>query len=632
MDTNQGTDPLEGGSGDWVILEAEDAGDCGGDDDEDDYDTGEDMVDFIDDSLQQDVAELSSLSMHVEHEKAADERALQALKRKFVGSPKTKLDLGIGTLSPRLAAISLQERTGKARRRLYEGDSGNGDSLEEACGEAMVVAGTQVLAKNSYGREGETPMVVLEKEASQPGEDCTLLVTQMLRSGKSRPCLLGIFKDVFGCSLTDLTRPFKSDKTSCEDWVALIVGAPCSLAEAIPELLKAHCMYSHVTCTTCKLGIMVLILVRWKSAKNRDTIRKLFAGLLSVQNEQMVLDPPRIRHPGAAMFWYKKAMANGTSVSGEPPEWITKQVSIQGNMGEACQFSLAVMVQWAYDNGVDNEAQAAYDYALLAEEDTNAEAFLRSNQQAKYVRDCITMVKHYRKAEMQKMTMGQWIKRQAEKVEGDGDWKPIVKFLKFQNVELLTFLTFFRKFLQGTPKKNCMVISGPPNAGKSLFGMSLMAFLGGKVISHVNSKSHFWLQPLGECKVGMLDDATVDTWNYIDIYLRNLLDGTPISLDCKHKALVQIKSPPLVITTNVDITNNDRWKYLQSRVTVFPFMNECPLDEQGNPVFKLTKENWKCFFLRCWSRLTLDDAVVSGDDGDPLPTLRCAPRSTDGPA
>nr|WDS49645.1 MAG: E1 protein [Neophocaena asiaeorientalis asiaeorientalis papillomavirus 2] len=641
MDNTSGTDPLEGGSNDWVLLEAEDAeGGGDDDDDEDDFDTGEDLVDFIDYTL---CAEEGSEDadyfrrLQTEQRNADDERAVQDLKRKFLDSPKSKVDF---ELSPRLQAITLQARTGRARRKLYKdpgNDSGHGESLEASRLSAVVGSTQQVQEDDSMVSEGPwggaTPAVVLHssnrQQTNRLPENPTSPVTNLLQAGKPRAVMLGIFKEVHGCCLTDLTRSFKSDKTVCEDWVCLLAGVPCALADAISQLLAPHTQYAHVTTTTTKVGMLAILLVRWKTGKNRDTVRKLLAGLFTIERQQMVLDPPRTRHPAAAMFWYKKALANTSIVTGETPEWILKQVSVQAQVGEACQFSLAVMVQWAYDNDLEGESDIAYEYALLADEDRNAEAFLRSNSQAKHVRDCASMVHHYKRAEMARMNMGQWIKHRCSKIDGDGDWKPIMRFLRFQGVDILAFLSFFKKFLRGVPKSSCLVLYGPPNTGKSMFGMGLISMLAGKVISHVNSGSHFWLQPLGDCKVAMLDDATTATWDYIDTYLRSVLDGNPVCLDAKHKAPRQIKCPPLLITTNVNVMETERFKYLHSRIRMESFMHTCPLDCRGDPEYNLSKENWKAFFFKCWASLSLDDLLQG--DGEPMQQLRCAARETDGP-
>ncbi|ADJ96342.1 E1 protein [Phocoena phocoena papillomavirus 1] len=638
MDNTQGTDPLEGGSGmdgGWVLLEATDVDGAGGDDDEDeDEDYGEDFTDFIDDCAKE-FSEETHTSLFSQQQIEEDDRAVQALKRKFLESPKSKVD---SELSPRLAAISLVQRTGKAKKRLYRDqtqDSGHGNSEES--GATEVVVSTQV-QKGGLQRVGQTPVVVrasTQQAAESAGsqEDYTGRVTQLLRSAQPRCALLGIFKELFACSFMDLTRCFKSDSTAGEDWVCFVGGVPCSLADGVVDLMAPHVLYSHITSSTCSLGIAVLMLVRWKTAKTRATVKKLLGSLLAVESGQMLLEPPRLRNPAAAMFWYKKAMCNSTVVTGETPQWILREVSIQDQVGEQCLFSLSDMVQWAYDNGIETESAAAYEYALLADEDKNADAFLRSNQQAKWVGDCMRMVRLYRRAEMNKMTMGQWIKHRSEKTHGEGNWKEIFKFLKFQGIEITSFLTYFRLFLKGVPKKNCIAICGPPNTGKSLFGMSLIDFIDGRVISHCNSNSHFWLQPLTECKLALLDDATPPTWDYFDTYLRNLADGNPVSVDTKHRAPTQMKCPPLLITTNTDISQGDRWTYLKSRIKVFTFPEQMPLTEMGDPAFALTRQNWKSFFQRCWSSLGLEDPEQEAANGDPrevLQPLRCTARRADG--
>ncbi|AFA26568.1 E1 [Tursiops truncatus papillomavirus 4] len=642
MDTSPGTDHLEGGSNDWVLIEATDVGGCGGEEeeeDEDDDSDAEDMVDFIDDSIQVQNAETQDYyrSLQLQQQRVDDERAVQVLKRKFFDSPKSKVD---SDLSPRLAAITLQEkqRRGRARRRLYK-EGEHGDSLEDRSEESMDTPNGQVLTKEVVDTvmvgEGARPKTVgnvrstQEVECAESSEDYTSSVTQLLRAGKPRALLLAMFKEVFGCSFTDLTRCFKSDKTVNDDWTCLIVGVPCSLEGAITDLLKPLSVFSHVTTATCKYGLLVLVLAQWKTSKCRDTVTNLLSGLLSVEKQQILCEPPKVRHPGAAMFWYKKGLSSACVVTGEMPGWILKQVSLQDQLGEMCQFSLSHMIQWAYDNGHETEEAIAYEYAALADEDKNAEAFLRSNGQAKYVKDCANMVKLYRRAEMKKMGMGQWIKHKCDAVDGDGDWRHVMNFLKFQGIEIMSFLIDLRLFLKGVPKKNCLVLFGPPNTGKSMFAMSLISLLGGKVLSYVNSNSHFWLQPLLDTKIALIDDATPSTWDYTDTYLRNALDGNPISLDTKHRAPIQITCPPLIITTNSNVLENPKWKYLHSRVKMYSFLNECPLNSRGDPEFQLNKVNWKGFLTKCWSKLSLDEGN-EGHDGSPLQPLRCVARDPNG--
>lgn len=238
------------------------------------------------------------------------------------------------------------------------------------------------------------------------------------------------------------------------------------------------------------------------------------------------------------------------------------------------------------------------------------------------------MVRHYFRAEMAEMTMAAWINKKLKSVTTEGDWRVIVKFLRYQEIEFIDFLIAFKSFLAGKPKKNCFVFYGPPNTGKSLFCMSLLHVLGGNVISYANSKSHFWLQPLSDTKLALLDDATSQCWDFIDIYLRNALDGNPISLDLKHRAPKQMKCPPLMITTNISVATEMRWQYLHSRIKFITFAQPFPFNDDGSPGFALTNENWKSFFLKFWQQLELSDQEDEGDDGKPLTTLRVTARET----
>lgn len=272
--------------------------------------------------------------------------------------------------------------------------------------------------------------------------------------------------------------------------------------------------------------------------------------------------------------------------------------------GEA-QFELSKMVQWAYDNDLQDESSIALGYATIADEEENAKAFLKSNSQLKYVRDCANMVRLYKRGEMMSMTMAEWIQYRSDKVAGEDKdgWRHVLRFLRHQNVEIIPFLITMKDLLKGIPKRNCMAIDGPPNTGKSLFAMSLVKFMGGRVITFVNSKSHFWLQPLTEAKIGLIDDCTEPFWQYCDTYLRNGLDGNVVCIDCKHKAPVQLKFPPMLITTNVNIRNDPKWTYLVNRIKCITFPTVIQKVE-GTP-FHLKDEDWKSFFVKFKEHLEL---------------------------
>ncbi|ACV32160.1 E1 [Rhesus papillomavirus 1b] len=601
----------------WFDVEAiveRKTGDVVSEDEDDTEDTGIDLVDFIDDTCESVQAgdEAPGALLHAQETQAHAE-AVHVLKRKFVGSPAVS-PLGNYNpcvdrdLSPRLNEISLNQGSGQAKRRLFLPDSGYGNTEVE----------TSLLQVAGGGGENAQAG---EKENTRPGDEGGD-ATQLLRCSNLKATLLSKFKTVYGVSFSELVRSFKSDRTTCSDWVVGAAGVHHSVAEGLKQLIQPFCSYAHIQCLTCDWGVYLLLLARFKCGKNRLTVSKCMSTLLNVQETHMLIEPPKLRSTAAALYWYRTGISNVSEVIGETPEWITRQTMFQHGLEDSI-FDLSEMVQWAYDHDFTDDSVIAYEYAQLAGIDSNAAAFLKSNAQAKYVKDCATMCRHYKRAERQQMTMSQWIKQRCEKTDDGGDWRPIVQFLRYQGVEFITFLAALKLFLKGIPKKNCIVLFGPPNTGKSYFGMSLIHFLQGSIISYVNSNSHFWLQPLADAKVAMLDDATPQCWSYIDNYLRNALDGNPISVDRKHKNLVQMKCPPLLITSNTNAGQDDRWMYLHSRMVVFTFEQPFPFDQNGNPVYELNDKNWKSFFSRTWSRLDLHEEEETENDGSTCRAFKC---------
>ncbi|QYI89504.1 E1 early protein [Bos taurus papillomavirus 30] len=450
----------------------------------------------------------------------------------------------------------------------------------------------------------------------------------LLRANSRTAAQLGVFKDKFNISFRALTRVFKNDRTCCHNWVGAVFGVREELLEASKSLLQRHCNYVMLLTHTCAFGFMGLYLLECKNAKSRESLRHLFQQLLQIEKDDMFLDPPKLRSLPAATFWWKINHSSAAFSWGDLPDWIAQQTSLSHQRQEDQPFELSLMVQWAYDHNYLDEPTIAYNYARLANEDPNAAAFLRCNNQVKHVKECAQMTKYYKTAEMREMSMGRWIKKSLEAIAGTGDWKQIINFLKFQNINFLSFLASFKDLLHGIPKRNCLVIVGPPNTGKSMFVMSLMKALQGRVLSFVNSRSHFWLQPLNAAKIAVLDDATKATWTYIDTYLRNGLDGTPVSLDMKHRAPIQICFPPLIITTNVDVMKDPLYMYLHSRLMCFEFPNKFPLTDSGQPALILNELSWKSFFERLWKQLDLSDPEEE-EDGEPRSPFRCVAATND---
>ncbi|AAZ39803.1 E1 [Capra hircus papillomavirus 1] len=439
---------------------------------------------------------------------------------------------------------------------------------------------------------------------------------EWVNASSEKGAKLAIFKQTYGVTFASLTRVFKSDKTCCHNWVVCVFSASEEVIEGSKIQLRQYCDFYYASVLLCKKGHCVLYLLDFKASKNRETVIRLFTSMLAVPDHCILSDPPKLKHVPAALFWLKTSNQPHVAVHGQLPNWICQQTMLNYE-NQQPQFELRKMVQWALDHNLTDDSMIAYNYAQLAEEDENANAWLNSNSQARYLKECALMTRHFLRAQRLEMTMAKWLTRCITSVRGNGDWKAIIKFLKYQNVNIVNFLSMFRDFMNSKPKKNCLVICGAPNTGKSIFAMSLMQFLQGKTISFANHKSHFWLQPLADCKFAVLDDATLPCWSYLDIYCRNALDGNYVCIDSKHKNPVQIKIPPLLITTNYNILQEDKFFYLHSRLLFLEFNNAFPLDEEGNPQFDLNDQNWKSFFIKLRRQLDLED-IEEEEENDSL--------------
>ena len=604
MSDDKGTKfDLKEGCSEWLCLEAE-CSDSSLDGDLErlfDEGTDSDISDLIDDG---DAIQGNSRELYCQQESEESELQTQLLKRKYI-SPKA-----VQQLSPQLESITLSPQH-KSKRRLFEQDSG----LECSINEAEDISQTPV----------EEVSAVVPPAAAQ-GTKGLGIVKDLLKSNNVKAVLLAKFKEAFGVGFMELTRHYESNKTCCRDWVVAVYAVNEDLIESSKQLFLQHCGYMWLQ----QMPPMCLYLLCFNVGKSRETVVRLLINLLQVSEVQIIADPPKLRSVLAALFWYKGSMNPNVYAHGAYPEWIVAQTMINHQTADATQFDLSTMIQFAYDNEYLDEAIIAYKYAQLADTDANARAFLQSNSQARLVKECATMVRHYKRGEMRDMSMSTWIHKKLLAIEGEGHWSDIVKFIRYQGINFIEFLTAFKDFLHNTPKHNCILIHGPPDTGKSMFTMSLISTLKGKVLSFANYKSNFWLQPLTETKLALIDDVTFVCWDYIDQYLRNGLDGNYVCLDMKHRAPCQMKFPPLMLTSNIDISKEQKYRYLHSRIKCFPFANKFPFDAEHKPQFQLTDQSWKSFFKRLWTQLELSDQEDEGDDGNPQRAFQCTARDFNG--
>nr|AYA94328.1 MAG: E1 protein [Human papillomavirus] len=494
-----------------------------------------------------------------------------ALKRKFTTSPQQS----VNDLSPRLAAVQISPQR-NIKRRLF-GDSGIVEDEVENITERVVSE------TNSF------------TELSQ--ENLNLLNVHNFKAILYTKC-----KEKFGVSYTELTRPFKSNKTCSEQWIVLGHSICAELLEASKLQLQTHCEFLQIII----VDFTALYFLYFKTAKSRETVQKLLCSLLHCTECHLLLEPPRTRSPPVAMFFYQQAFCNTCFKIGEFPHWIKKLTLITHETAvSADSFDLSQMIQFAYDNNLLEEATIAYRYAQIADVDSNAAAFLKSNSQARYVRDACQMVRHYKRQEMRDLTMSEWIWKCCDECDNVGDWKTIALFFKYQHVNFVQFLAVLRNFLKGIPKKNCIVFHGPSDTGKSYLCNSLVKFLKGKVVNFMNRASQFWLSPLADSKIGFLDDCTYVGWQYLDVNMRGALDGNQVCIDTKHKNPIQMTLPPMLITTNVDVEKEESLVFLRSRLQFFHFPNPLPINTDGSLVYKINNDTWKSFFMKLATQIDL---------------------------
>ncbi|AHJ81398.1 putative early E1 protein [Eptesicus serotinus papillomavirus 3] len=622
MADNKGTDDggLEGCSDWYFVNEAE----CSEEDDAlekifDESDSETNVSDLVDNAS---VEQGNTLELFQRQEIQTGLEQILQLKRKFVNSPK---ESDVAALSPQLQKISITpKKVKKVKKTLFQREQRANEAHDVA--EELQVEDSILQDSGVHSMVHSTPFALAVRGAeaacegagqdSEPANNTDNIndlneglagrdaVKMLMKSMNVRATILAKFKNAFGVSFVDLTRQFKSNKTMSKQWCLAIFGVRHDHIEFAKGLLKDHCDFLYLdSLHACALGLLDL-----KNQKCRETLFKLLKTTMEIDEIQVLAEPPRTASTVSALFWYKRC-ADADIAFGSMPTWILNQTSLQHRQGYEKPFNLSEMIQWAFDNDYTEESIIAYEYALMAECEENAKAFLNHPSQAKIVRDVCTMVRHYKRAEMRAMSVSEWIHHRCATVRDKDDdaWKNIANFLRFQGLQMFRFAGALQRFLRGEAKKSCLVFYGPPNTGKSLFAMSFIKFMKGKVITFANHQSQFWLSPLIDARFALLDDATMKCWTYFDVFLRGALDGNPVCLDSKHRAPAQVNFPPMIVTTNVDVQKEDSLKYLFSRLQFFHFPEPLPICATGEPRYQLDERSWQSFFTRFWVTLGLSD-------------------------
>lgn len=491
-----------------------------------------------------------------------------------------------------------------------------GLSVSLPCGQSIRAEAEGASAPEDFGQE-EHP----DEEASQktfkfitdtgPGTlESVVDSYEYLRASKdSYKDQLYLFKRAAGFSFMQLVRPFKNPKSQSLDWVVLNGSGDVEYMENV--LKKSQ---DVVTAIVCFKGLQVVYL-EFAVGKTKTSVRKWLGNLGFNKDKLWHMDPPNIRLLLNALFWFKE----GHAVKGGMPQWVQK-FFIEETKAQEDKFDLTQMVQWAMDNKYYDEPTICFQYAQEANQSNiNAKLWLASTSQLRYARDCATMARNMYAGYMKSLSLSEYVQERVDATTDTVGRDRITPLLHYQGVLIYDFLEGLKNMLHRVPKKCCMCIMGPTNTGKSMFAMSLIKFFEGQVLSFYCSRSHFWLQPLANCRLALLDDAHWATWDYLDQNLRNGLDGNPIQIDCKNKVPIQIDCPPLLITTNYDFRKGRQagdpldepkpqriYKYLKSRVRVYEFVKPL-VTSSGNTKWVVDPSDWKQFFIRYAQALGLED-------------------------
>lgn len=162
--------------------------------------------------------------------------------------------------------------------------------------------------------------------------------------------------------------------------------------------------------------------------------------------------------------------------------------------------------------------------------------------------------------------------------------KKIHFYLMFQGVDVATFDDAFTEiFLTGNTKKNCLVIEGPSNTGKSCFVRELQNYLNvGNVLNSATfTFSHcvdrdliLWEEPL-------ITGDLAETCKLV-------FEGMPTTVPIKHKEPRTLARTPVIVTTNKPI-----WHY--TSVNKDAFLNRIHLFVFDRPVGELDGQRDECF-------------------------------------
>lgn len=130
----------------------------------------------------------------------------------------------------------------------------------------------------------------------------------------------------------------------------------------------------------------------------------------------------------------------------------------------------------------------------------------------------------------------------------------ILKILANSNIDHVQFVLDAHALLDRLlPKKNCLILQGENNSGKTLIANSLAHLMisVGEVQCLDMSRNQFWGQSMYMTRVVLANEITVT--DQTAETLKNLCEGQPVMIPIKYQHDYRMERTPIIITTNTPV-------------------------------------------------------------------------------
>ena len=129
----------------------------------------------------------------------------------------------------------------------------------------------------------------------------------------------------------------------------------------------------------------------------------------------------------------------------------------------------------------------------------------------------------------------------------------IYKILAHNNINVKDFTnTLCAVMNRNFPKKNAIMLHGPPNAGKTLLGNSIAnSALYSTTISQMSGKSSFEFADMSGQRCVLINEPKI-TDVTIEMF-KNILEGQPVTIDVKYKAAQTLVRVPIILCSNQNL-------------------------------------------------------------------------------